>query len=170
MIVSCCCILLCLHIVIKVGTKHMTASQPRTALNTDADGGPGISYNSLSTTLKLPNKKATKRSVVRPRSRTAADAVIGLVALLGEASDDSAVMSAVDESSSEYGCGLGLSWKRSFWVDAFSSSLLASPMVMEREVMSGRVGTHGWREVDVPPSDVLVDGSRTGRDDSPVAP
>ena len=94
-----------------------------------------------------------------------ADAVIGLVAvLLGEASDDSAVMSAVDESSSEYGNDLGLSWKRSFWVDTFSSSLLASPMVMEREVISGRVGTHGCA-VDTPPSDELVDGSRRGRDD-----
>ena len=103
------------------------------------------------------------------------DTVIGSVALLGEASEDSAVMPAVDSSSSEYGHGLGLSWKRSFLLDEFSSSLLTSPMVMEREVISGRVVTQPGCAVDVPPSDVppsdvLVDGSRRGRDVSPVAP
>lgn len=73
------------------------------------------------------------------------------------------------ESSSEHGYVLGLSWKRSFFSGALSS---ASPMVMEREVISERVGTLGCA-VDTcacTPSDVLVDGSRSWRDDSPVAP
>mmetsp|Transcript_8109 Transcript_8109/g.19154 ORF Transcript_8109/g.19154 Transcript_8109/m.19154 type:complete len:201 (-) Transcript_8109:7-609(-) len=49
------------------GKKQRAASHPLEEESIDALGGPGVAYNCLRTTLRVPYRKATRRRIARPR-------------------------------------------------------------------------------------------------------